>query len=208
MSSVSPRRPKLFLPMPSQAERRAATSQAILRAARSAFGRQGFDATSIDDIADAAGVSKGAVYHHVESKERLFREVLSSVLAELAERVGAASVRGDDPLERMSLGCREFLMACRQQEVRQIYLTDGPRVLGWEAWRALDLEHFLGVVQRGLEAGVRAGAIAPIPVAPYAQLLGAAITEAALLTARTRSRTKRQHVAEALDCLLDGLRPH
>jgi AcrR family transcriptional regulator len=47
--------------MPSQADRRAATVATILTVARRLFAARGFDATSIDDIAEAAGVAKGAV---------------------------------------------------------------------------------------------------------------------------------------------------
>jgi AcrR family transcriptional regulator len=192
--------------MATQAERRASTGQAILQAARTAFGRDGFDATSIDDVAAAAGVSKGAVYHHVQSKEDLFGLVLESVLVDLAARVRTASLRAEDPLDRIKAGCHEVLRACRQPAIRQIYLTDGPSVLGWAAWRDLDLHHFLGLVHRGLEDAVRHGVIAPLPLEPFAQLLGAAVTEAALMASRAKSKAEREEVSAALDRALDSLR--
>ena len=58
--------------MAKQAERRAATSEAILTAARRLFGTQGFAATTMDEIAEAAHVAKGAVYHHFKTKEAVF----------------------------------------------------------------------------------------------------------------------------------------
>src|SRR6516165_5365983 len=61
--------------MTSQAERRAATVAAIISAAGLLFTARGFDAASIDDIAERAGVAKGAVYHHFESKEQIFVRV-------------------------------------------------------------------------------------------------------------------------------------
>ena len=54
--------------MAKQAERRAATSEAILASARRLFGTQGFAATTMDEIAEAAAVAKGAVYHHFKTK--------------------------------------------------------------------------------------------------------------------------------------------
>ena len=50
-----------------------ATRRAVLAAARSLFGRKGYTQTSPDEIADAARVIKGAVYHHFVGKEALFR---------------------------------------------------------------------------------------------------------------------------------------
>lgn len=50
-----------------------ATRRAVLAAARSLFGRKGYAQTSLDEIADAARVIKGAVYHHFVGKEALFR---------------------------------------------------------------------------------------------------------------------------------------
>lgn len=70
--------------MPSQAGRRAATVAMILEGARRLFAANGFDATSMDDIAEAAGVAKGAVYHHFASKEVVFLRVLEDVQAAIA----------------------------------------------------------------------------------------------------------------------------
>jgi len=62
-----------------QSERREATIAAILAAARKLFASDGFDPVSIDDIAARAGVAKGAVYHHFDSKEAIFTRVLETV---------------------------------------------------------------------------------------------------------------------------------
>src|SRR5260370_7306391 len=52
-----------------------ATRRAVLAAARSLFGRNGYAQTSVDEIADAARVTKGAVYHHFAGKAALFRSL-------------------------------------------------------------------------------------------------------------------------------------
>jgi AcrR family transcriptional regulator len=56
-----------------------ATRRAVLAAARSLFGRKGYTQTSIDEIAAAARVTKGAVYHHFAGKKALFRAVYAEV---------------------------------------------------------------------------------------------------------------------------------
>ena len=61
--------------MATQAERREKTRAAIVKAAKRIFGERGFAATTMDDIAGAARVAKGAVYHHFTTKEALFETV-------------------------------------------------------------------------------------------------------------------------------------
>ena len=64
-----------------------ATRRAVLDAAKSLFGRQGYAQTSVDEIADAARVTKGAVYHHFAGKEALFRAVYAEVETAAQARV-------------------------------------------------------------------------------------------------------------------------
>ena len=71
--------------MASQAERRTATRGAILDAAGNLFSGQGFAATSVDAVAAAAGVAKGAVYHHFASKEAIFEAVCFSSPAPVSQ---------------------------------------------------------------------------------------------------------------------------
>jgi AcrR family transcriptional regulator len=57
---------------PNRAEKRSANREAILAAARSVFGERGFHAATIEEIADRAGLSNGAIYYNFESKGELF----------------------------------------------------------------------------------------------------------------------------------------
>src|SRR3954449_11278667 len=72
-------------------EKKAQTRERLLDAASTVFARKGFASTSIDEVAEAAGVTKGAVYSNFDSKEDLVRTVLDERLEqrfrELAEDV-------------------------------------------------------------------------------------------------------------------------
>ena len=68
--------------MPKQAERRAQTTAKLLKAAGAVFARRGYHAATLDEIAQRAGVSKGALYYNFASKEDLF-------LALLTDRLGS-----------------------------------------------------------------------------------------------------------------------
>src|SRR5258708_2193738 len=64
-----------------KAQQSAVTRRAILDACLKLFARHGFSTTSIDDIASAAGITKGAVYWHFENKEELFQAILEEIRA-------------------------------------------------------------------------------------------------------------------------------
>ncbi len=68
-------------------ERRAA----LITAAKDAFAERGFAATSMDDVANAAGVSRLIVYRHFESKEQLYEVVVGETAAMLVEALHAST---------------------------------------------------------------------------------------------------------------------
>ncbi len=80
------------------------TRARIIAAAEGSIARQGYDATSVDDICRAAGVTKGGFYHHFPSKQALFVEILESWLSKLdvsLEEVGADAATVPERLLRM-----------------------------------------------------------------------------------------------------------
>ncbi|HST73747.1 MAG TPA: TetR/AcrR family transcriptional regulator [Acetobacteraceae bacterium] len=193
--------------MVSQAERRANTRKAILTAAEDLFGQHGFAATTVDGIAAAAGVAKGAVYHHFATKENVFEAVFEATSEALVQRVVAASTQAKDALDGMVVGSRAYFTACAEARTGRIILQDGPAVLGWERWREIDARHFGRMIPMALDAAMAQGLIANQPVPPLARLLLGAVTEAAVASAGAAdpARTGLDHV-RALETVLTGLR--
>ncbi len=74
----------------SQAARSARTRAALLRSARTLFAEKGFADTGREEIAQRAGVTRGALYHHFASKA----EVAAAVVAEIEDELGQAGGRG------------------------------------------------------------------------------------------------------------------
>lgn len=169
--------------MAKQAERRAATREVILKAGRRLFGERGFAATTMDDIADAAQVAKGAVYHHFANKEAVFEAVFELVSRDLVAEVDRAVRTEKDVLAAMVAGTQHYFIACSKEPTCQIILRDGPAVLGWERWREIDARHFGGKFPLALKAAMDAGLIARQPVEPLARVLLGAATEAAVACA-------------------------
>ena len=143
--------------MAKQAERRAATTEAILRAGRRLFGERGFAATTMDDIAEAADVAKGAVYHHFKTKEAVFEAVFEQVSGDLVEDIDRAVRSEKDVLAAIVAGTQHYFAACAKGPTGRIILRDGPAVLGWERWREIDARHFGGKFPRALTMAMDAG---------------------------------------------------
>jgi AcrR family transcriptional regulator len=193
--------------MAKQAERRAATTEAILKAGRRLFGEQGFAATTIDDIAEAARVAKGAVYHHFATKEAVFEAVFDQVSHDLVLEIDRAARTERDILAAMVAGTQHYFAACAKGPTGQIILRDGPAVLGWERWREIDARHFGGKIPRALAAAMDAGLIARQPVEPLARLLLGAVTEAAVACAGRADVLKAGgEYSRAFKSLLEALR--
>lgn len=193
--------------MAKQAERRAATTEAILKAGRRLFGERGFAATTIDDIAEAAQVAKGAVYHHFATKEAVFEAVFDAVSRDLVAEIDRAVRTEKDVLAAMVAGTQHYFAACAKGPTCQIILRDGPAVLGWERWREIDAQHFGGKFPRALAAAMDAGLIARQPLEPLARLLLGAATEAAVACAGRSDVLKAgNEYSRAFKSLIEALR--
>ena len=86
------------------AERRAQLLDVALRV----FGERGFHDTSMNDIADAAGVTKPVLYQHFGSKRELFREVLREVGGRLRDAVGKATASATGPHQQVERGFHAY----------------------------------------------------------------------------------------------------
>jgi AcrR family transcriptional regulator len=193
--------------MATQADRRAATQEAILKGARKLFGANGFQQTTMDDIAAAAHVAKGAVYHHFKTKEAVFEAVFDEVSRDLVIEIAAVSRAEKDVLLAMAAGTQHYLAACAKGPTGQIILRDGPAVLGWERWREIDAQHFGGKIPRALDVAMERGLIARQPVEPLARLLLGAMTEAAVACAASGDIKKAgAEYSRAFKSLLEAIR--
>ncbi|HEV8064003.1 MAG TPA: helix-turn-helix domain-containing protein, partial [Acidimicrobiales bacterium] len=75
-----------------QAERSATTREALLTAARELFAEKGYTATGREQVADRAGVTRGALYHHFANKQALFTAVVEAVEVETCRRIAEAAM--------------------------------------------------------------------------------------------------------------------
>lgn len=177
-----------------------------MAAARRLFTEHGYDGVGTEEIVRAAGVTRGALYHHFGGKAELLEAVYERLEAESTERV-ARVVLGSElesPLEAMVAGVEAFLDECAEPELQRIALHDAPAVLGWDRWREIAAANGLGLIEASLTAAIEAGEIRPLPVRPMAHLLLGALDEAAMLVARDNDPVARAEVTTVLLTLLES----
>ena len=192
-----------------QAERSAATRAALLSAARPLFASRGYADVGTPEIAVAAGMTRGALYHQFADKLALFTAVLEQLeeelVAQLTEQVAAAAP--PDALAALSAALDGWLDACRDPALVRIALVDAPTVLGQQAWREIANRYGLGLTVQLLLEAVDARLILAQPVEPLAHVLLGAADEAALYVASAAEPDRaREQVRAVLHRLVHGLR--
>ena len=191
-----------------QAERAAETREALIAAARPLFAEHGFNEVALETIVRAAGVTRGALYHHFADKTELFAAVFERVEGEVAARMGdAIAVAGQtDPLEVMKLGAGFWLDACSDPEVQRIVLVDAPAVLGSSRWSEIGNRYNIGLVRGLLTNAIEIGRIPPQPVEATALTMLGAMREATLYIARAEQHDQaRRDTGAVMDRLIDAL---
>ncbi len=190
-----------------KADQSEATRRALVDAGRRLFAKRGYADTYTDELAQRAGVTRGALYHHFRRKEDLFRAVYEDVERELMEKIMDRIVHLD-AWERLRVGVEAFLEFCLDPAVQRITVLDAPSVLGWDAWREIDSKYGYGwLLRASLKAAMEAGAIEMQPVEPLAAFIFGGLMEGAMLIARSDDPdTTRRGIAETAELLLRGVR--
>jgi AcrR family transcriptional regulator len=184
------------------------TRQALLRAARALFGERGYAATALDEITNAAQVTKGALYHHFDGKRELFAAVYEQVKREVSEHAATAFLE-PDPWEDLCAGCEAMLDAHLDPRVRRILLHDAQAVLDADTVRRIENRYGAVVLRGALRRSIRAGIIQPLPLKTLSLMLTGAILEGCMAIAHADDQSQaRKDVGDVLTSLLQGLRPH
>ena len=191
------------------AERSERTRRALLESARELFTKQGYLHTSIQQLIDHAGVSRGALYHHYRDKRALFiavyeeeRDALIRDTAHVLEHRDA----GGDLWQATVAGCHATVEVTARPSVQRIMHMDAPAVLGRVA-----IQHSgpgMELIRQMLEGLMAEGVLERLPLEPLTHLIWALCFESALHIARADDTPTAQ--GEMLTLLLrafTGLRP-
>ncbi|KIC42326.1 TetR family transcriptional regulator [Ruegeria sp. ANG-R] len=180
-----------------------ATRSALIKAARVLFSEKGYAETSTPEVVKAAGVTRGALYHHFEDKVDLFRAVVMQEYLDVAAAITESAT--DNPksaIDALQQGSRGYLKAMQDRGRVRIMLLDGPAVLGHRELGKIDRETSADALRLGLEQAMQAGQIRTLPVEALTIQLSALFDRAAL--AISEGDDPEAHL-QVLDAILETL---
>ncbi|WP_233510774.1 TetR/AcrR family transcriptional regulator [Actinomadura craniellae] len=133
----------------------------LVRLAAELFAKKGFQATTVRNIAEEAGILSGSLYHHFDSKESIVDEILSGYFDELTASSRAVVERGGEPREVLSALVRICFDALEPHRAAVTvlqndwnYLRDMPR-FGYLGKAENEVEQlWLAEIERGRQAGI------------------------------------------------------
>lgn len=182
-----------------QQQRRETTTNAVLVSAVALFGERGYQATSLEDIAEHAGMTIRPIYHYFGNKEKLFLAVTEQVENQLYNALQATSedqAQGEALLQYWDA----FLKLGRDKHFRQIVLVDAPVVLGRERWADSPVVHRVIDVLFPLFPNLK-----PETRHLIAQMIIAALTEVAMSLAEPGNVSKEKAFEEISGLIRNGL---
>lgn len=165
-----------------RAEKMEETRVRLITAARAAFAEKGYAAASMDDLTAAAGLTRGALYHHFGDKRGLLMAVVTQMDAEIAAAARAAGQNCDSPWDSLLAEGAAYIQMALNPDVQRIVLLDGPAVLGdpslWPSQNSC-----LQATVRCLRTLIADGVVKPVDPEAAARLLNGAALNAALWVA-------------------------
>ena len=180
-----------------------ATRQALLSAARDLFATQGYQETSIEAVARASRVTRGALYHHFKDKRELFDAVVVGLQIEAAAAVGQRARLENDQWARVRAGINAYLDACLAPAFRRLVIEEAPAVLGTARCREIDHAYTLGPFSKALAQLRSDGQLDFDDTDLLSRMLGAMIWELAILLADAEDPKKlRRQVQDAVTRVL------
>ncbi|MFD8212095.1 TetR/AcrR family transcriptional regulator [Streptomyces sp. NPDC059695] len=197
--------------MDSSSTRRQATRTKLYEAAVTLIAEQGFSATTVDEIAERAGVAKGTVYYNFKSKTELFEELLrhgvSLLTASLRTAAEETAVRGGSRIDALDAMIRAGLVFIdRYPAFTQLYVAELWRTnRAWNSTLLVVRQEAVAVVEGVLREAVAAGELSEeIDVQLTAAALVGMVLVAALDWQAFQSERSLDDVHAALSRLLHG----
>lgn len=153
----------------------------LISAARKLFAARGYAEVSVDEVAAAAGVTKGAVYYQFADKTDLFRAACDAVLDDIMAHVTAHTMSHvTHTVDEIVTGSDILFDAYEAKDARRLLLMDGPAVLGHAEWTAMQEKLRIGLGEHALNHLADEGLIARRMIPMMAHLLFGAFTHGAL----------------------------
>jgi AcrR family transcriptional regulator len=176
-----------------------ATKEAIIKSGLESFVEKGYLRASLDEVADHARVSKGAVYHHFTNKREVFEAVFSMVsssgMNQLRSKMAACSDNENTVITNL---LNSYFDICVDRVYYRIVLQEGPAALGWELWRNFVQESIEHPLLTMAKSSAQDPAAPPISDELLLRILTSAIHELALTVVDNPNRPQAAKEARLL----------
>jgi AcrR family transcriptional regulator len=132
----------------------------LLAAASSLFAERGFAPTSVQEIVELAGVTKGAMYHYYSSKDDLLQQIYTRLLNVQAERLDAIASRDDSIDLRLSAAAADVVVTTLEHlddamvSWRSMHMLPADRLAQVRADRRRYHERFRALIEQGQAEGL------------------------------------------------------
>lgn len=186
-----------------QQQRTDATRSALIAAARGSFVAKGYAGTNTPDVAEAAKVTRGALYHHFENKRDLFHAVIDAEQEALANDIEDATSDDSDPIDALIEGGRAYFKSMQAPGRTRLLLVDAPAILSRDELEAIDDRHGGRTLREALNVALKQGVLKSLPLNELSYILSGVYDRAALAIDAGAAPADTEAVIEAV---IAGLR--
>lgn len=191
--------------MATQEERTENTQALLIEAFRQSLIDHGVTATTIQSVLSRVGLSKGAMYHHFETKQDIIAAVYDFESLQAIERAQASVAGEGKSLNQLMDFISAWMQEVRDLEVSKILFEVGPAALGINKVREIENSHSLKLIEAYLLSAVEEGEIEPQNTELTGLMLNALIGEAVLYRLRSGEETASA-LEQTLSHIFSGMR--
>lgn len=192
--------------MATQKQRSDETRLKLLTAFRAAFLERGYAATTVQQVLDQTGLSKGALYHHFASKNEIIEALFEHESRAAIDRVLTRIDPSASALARLRTACVAWTREVRDPDVSKILFEIGPSALGARKAKQIEDKYALARIEALLDEAALAGEIVAPQPRLIAAFLNALVAEAGLFHLRTGTGSSAT-LAASIDALFVSMAP-
>jgi AcrR family transcriptional regulator len=183
-----------------------ATRLALVESAMGLFADKGFTATSLDEVAANARLTKGAIYHHFASKVDLFEAVCDYVVVESVAQMTQAAASAPSAWEGALAALDIFLESELDPVMQRVCFIEGPAALGFERWWAFGERYYVEAIRSIVDRMSDEGTLDAPDSDTLSQMLFGAITAGVLHLVRNDDpRAEIEKVRDVVIRIMAGL---
>ena len=177
------------------------TKERVLNAALEVFAARGYHAATVEEIAERAGMTKGAVYYWFRDKEDLASDLQAQLWTEIAAKAQRVLDPDASAIDNLKLAFRGYLLSLDDSAQARFFLRDCWAVASLDAANREQLEMGVGLVQQLVGEGIRRGHVVDVDAETFTRVLLGAFAEATL---HVLTFGRPEHAVDVVERVIDA----